>query len=94
MADGRWVMTETELNNVAGGFDRRDTESLENFGQHKQVDNRGGDAEKVCAFCGCDKLEAGFGGYGQGFGYHSFLCPECGGSTDLVYKDEVGKYFK
>lgn len=94
MADGRWVMTETELNNVAGGFTRRDTENLENFGKHVQVDNRSGEAEKKCAFCGCDRLEAGFGGYGEGFGYHSFLCPKCGGSTDLVYKDEVGRYFK
>lgn len=93
MADGRWVMTETELNNVAGGFDRRDTDNLPNFKEHRQVDNREGGAALVCAFCGHDKLEAGFGGYGEGFGYHSYLCPECGGSTDFVYKDEVGKYF-
>ena len=68
MADGRWVMTEIELNNVAGGFDRRDTDSLPNFKQHRAIDNRDGSAEKICAFCGHDKLEAGFYGYGHGFG--------------------------
>lgn len=94
MADGRWVMTENELRNVAGGFDRRDMESLPNYKQHKQVDNRDGNAEKTCAFCGSTNLRSGFGGYGEGFGYLSSQCDDCGGSTDFVFKDEVGKYFK
>ncbi len=94
MADGRWVMTEKELNNVACGFERREIETKPNFNKHKQVDDRTEKQPRVCAFCGYGKLEAGFGGYGEGFGYYSFLCPECGGSTDFVYKDEVEKYFK
>ncbi|MGN0674090.1 MAG: hypothetical protein ACI4KJ_06630 [Anaerovoracaceae bacterium] len=93
MADGRWVMTDRELNSTACGFERRDTDSLPNFGEHIKVDDRNGDAPRTCAFCGSDKLEAGFGGYGQGFGYKSSLCSDCGGTTDFVYKDDVGKFF-
>lgn len=94
MADGRWVMTEFELNSVACNFEHRDLSKLPHYKERKAVDDRARDAKKVCAFCGNEKLEAGFGGYGEGFGYHSFLCPECGGNTDFVYKDEVGKYFE
>lgn len=92
MADGRWTMTRLEMDNVACGFDPRDTSALPNFKQHRYIDNRDGKAEAVCAFCGHSRLEAGFGGYGEGFGYKSYFCPECGGSTDLVYKDEVGRF--
>ena len=93
MADGRWVMTDGELNSTACGFERRDTEGLKNFGTHIKVDDRKGDARRVCAFCGSSKLEAGFGGYGQGFGYKSSLCSDCGGTTDFVYRDDEGKFF-
>lgn len=94
MADGRWVMTKTELDNTACGFERRNLEELPNHNQHIKVDNRDGNAELKCAFCGSTNLEAGLYGYGQGFGYKSYLCPACGGTTDLVYKDEVGKFFE
>lgn len=93
MADGRWVMTDNELNSTACGFERRDIDSLPNFGKHIKVDNRDGSAERVCAFCGSDALEAGFGGYGEGFIYKGCLCSDCGGTTDFVEKDEVGKFF-
>lgn len=67
MADGRWVMTDNELNSTACGFERRDIDSLPNFGKHIKVDNRDGSAERVCS--------------------------DCGGTTDFVEKDEVGKFF-
>ena len=93
MADGRWVMTKNELDSVACGFESRDLEKLPNYQKHLPVDNRNGDAKHCCAFCGNDALEAGFGGYGEGFGYQSELCPKCGGTTDFVYKDEINKFF-
>ena len=83
---------------------------LPNYGQHKSVDDRDGKAtgdrsdnaadgnsdepSLKCAFCGSDDLQTGFGGFGEGFGYKSFKCRSCGGTTDFVYKDEIGKYFK
>ncbi len=96
MADGRWVMTENELNNVACGFDdgtkRRTLENLPNYKKHMPVDNRKGQAQPKCAFCGSDNLESGFGGYGEGFGYKSSRCLDCGGTTDFVYEDNVNRY--
>ena len=47
---------------------------------------------EICAFCGSDKMRVGFGKYGQGFGCRSSKCEDCGGITDFVYKDEVGKF--
>jgi len=94
MADGRWVMTEAELNSVACGFQDKKITELPNYGKHLQVDNRAGKAPQVCAFCGGENLQSGFGGYGDGFGYLSSRCNDCGGNTDFVYKDEHGKYFK
>ncbi|MBQ6314663.1 MAG: hypothetical protein IJI11_03565 [Mogibacterium sp.] len=97
MADGRWVMTEEELNRVACGFDdakRVDSRSLPNYGKHIPVDNRDGSAEHICAHCGSPDLQEGFGGYGDGYGYRSARCKVCGGTTEFVYKDEVGKYFR
>ena len=115
MADGRWVMTEDELNSVASGFNLRRLDELPNYRKHKQIDNRDGRYDRIgrlaadvglgteissteasvrCAFCGADGLEAGRIGFGEGYGYNSLLCSKCGGSTDLVYKDEIGKYFK
>lgn len=103
MADGRWVMTENELNNVVSGFKETDIEALPNAGKSMAVDVRGGvgdacsremEYNEICAFCGSDKMCAGFGKYGQGFGCHSSKCENCGGVTDFVYKDEVGKFFK
>ena len=58
------------------------------------VDKCEGAAEEKCAFCGSADLQSGFGGCGEGFGYRSFICRACGGTTDLVYKDEAGKFFK
>lgn len=97
MADGRWVMTEEELNRVACGFDntdRQDPRELPNFGERRPVDDRDGKAVKKCAFCGSEDIGSGFGGYGKGFGYRSARCRKCGGITDFVYEDTVGKYFK
>jgi len=94
MADGRWVMTEAELESVALGFDGNDYKSLPNYGKRAPVDNRDGEAEHVCAFCGSPDLQDGFGGYGEGFGYHASRCRECGGMTEFVYKDEICKYFE
>ena len=94
MADGRWVMTKGELDQVACGFEDRGLDKLPNYGKDIKVDNRDGSASHCCAFCGNASLEKGFGGYGEGFGYLSELCPKCGGKTDFVYKDEVGKFFK
>ena len=65
MADGRWVMTENELNSVVSGFKETDTVALPNEGKHLPVDVRGGSGDacnremgynEVCAFCGSDKM--------------------------------------
>lgn len=73
MADGRWVMTENELNSVVSGFKETDAEALPNEGKHLPVDVRGGSGDacnremgynEVCAFCGSDKMRVGFGKYG------------------------------
>lgn len=93
MADGRWVMTENELNNVVTGFSDIEDKHRENEDEHRAVDNRNDEAEQVCAFCGSEKLRAGFGKYGEGFGCKSSKCEDCGGITYFVYKDEVGKFF-
>ena len=94
MADGKWVMTEDDARRVdlsfSGSADRS-MRDLPNYGERRRVDNRSGDAEMVCAFCGSADLDAGFGGYGEGFGYKSYKCGKCGGTTDFVYKDEEGK---
>lgn len=95
MADGKWVMTEEDSKRVdlsfsgTGGQGMRD---LPNYGQHEAVDDRSGDAEKKCAFCGSYDLQTGFGGCGEGFGYRSYKCRVCGGTTDFVYKDDIGRY--
>ena len=107
MADGKWVMTEEDAHRVDLSFSgsvRQDLRSLPNYGQHRAVDDREGAARTVddsegaakekCAFCGSADLQSGFGGCGEGFGYRSFICRACGGTTDLVYKDEAGKFFK
>ena len=103
MADGRWVMTENELNSVVSSFKETDTEALPNEGKHLPVDVRGGvgdagsremEYNEICPFCGSDKMRMGFGKYGQGFGCRSSKCEACGGVTDFVYKDEVGKFFR
>ena len=67
MADGRWTMTEEELNRVVTGMrtDRRG--DLPNHGMHRQIDARPGTApEQCCAFCGSADLQTGFGGSGDG----------------------------
>ena len=92
MADGRWVMTDEELNNVVCSMNP--CKNLPNYGKHIKVDNRDGSAEKRCAHCGEADLQEGFGGYGEGFGYLSAMCKKCGGTTDFVYQDDVGKFFK
>ena len=95
MADGKWVMTEEDSRRVDlsfSGSESTDIKSLPNYGKHEVVDDRSGMAEKKCVFCGSDDLQSGFGGCGEGFGYRSFKCRACGGTTDFVYKDDVGKY--
>lgn len=94
MADGRWVMTNEELNNVVCTMNERTADQLPNYRKHLQVDNRDDNAAKICAFCGSNNITSGFGGYGEGFGYLSSRCEDCGGTTDFVYQDDVGKYFK
>jgi hypothetical protein len=97
MADGRWVMTEEELNSTVLGFGSKkpsNMRELPNYGKHKQADNRRGKAQQICAFCGSRDLITGLGGFGEGFGYRSSKCKACGGTTDFVYKDDIGKYFK
>lgn len=96
MADGKWVMTEEDARRVDLSFSgngAQDLRELPNYGQHMAVDDRAGNAVKKCAFCGSDDLQSGFGGCGEGFGYRSFKCGSCGGTTDFVYKDEIGRYF-
>lgn len=94
MADGKWTMTDDDARRVDLSFSRsadRRISDLQNYGQHKYVDNRDGNADVVCAFCGSRELEGGFGGLGEGFGYRTYRCSRCGGSSDFVYKDEDGK---
>ena len=96
MADGKWVMTEEDARRVDLSFSgdgAQDLRELPNYGQNRAVDDRAGNAAKKCAFCGSDDLQSGFGGCGEGFGYRSFKCRTCGGTTDFVYKDEINKYF-
>ena len=97
MADGKWVMTEEDSKRVDltySGCSSKNMRELPNYGRHKAVDNRAGNAVMKCSFCGSEDLQTGFGGFGEGFGYKSFKCRSCGGTTDFVYRDEAGKYFK
>lgn len=97
MADGKWVMTDEDARRVDlsfGGNGRQNLRNLPNYRRHKAADDRSGNAEKKCAFCGSDDLQSGFGGFGEGFGYKSYKCRVCGGTTDFVYKDDIGKFFK
>ena len=94
MADGKWVMTDEDSKRVDLSFSKADQinlKTLPNFDKHLYVDNRNGAADLKCAFCSSAELESGFGGFGEGFGYKSFKCTSCGGTTDFVYKDEEGK---
>lgn len=96
MADGKWVMTEDDARRVDltnSGTGLQGMRDLPNYGKHVAVDDRDGTAAKKCAFCGADDLQSGFGGFGEGFGYKSFKCKACGGTTDFVYKDETGRFF-
>ncbi len=96
MADGKWVMTAEDSKRVDltfGGGAGKGPRDLPNYGKHIYVDDRGGGAARRCAFCGSEEVEAGFGTYGRGFACRSYLCGVCGGTTDLVYQDTVGKYF-
>ena len=96
MADGKWVMTEDDSRRVDLSHKESNNlnlKDLPNYGQQRAVDNRDGGSELRCAFCGSDNLQTGFGGYGEGFGYQSYKCRDCGGSTDFVYKDEIEKFF-
>lgn len=93
MADGKWTMTDDDARRVDLSFSgsaNKNIRNLPNYGQHRCIDNRNGNAQLICAFCGSQELEAGFGGYGEGFGYKSYRCSRCGGTTDAVYKDEKG----
>jgi len=96
MADGKWVMTSEDAKRVDltfSGEERIDLRKLPNYGKHQVVDDRDGKAERKCALCGSADLLTGFGGCGEGYGYSSMKCGSCGGTTDFVYKDDVGKYF-
>jgi len=96
MADGKWVMTEDDARRVDLSYEEKsgtDLRDLPNFGMHRAVDDRAGNAELRCAFCGSRDLQTGFGGCGEGFGYKSFKCMTCGGSSDFVFRDEAGKFF-
>ena len=92
MADGRWTMTEDELNHVVSGFDAKDAGPLPNQGLRKAVDDREGQAAKCCAFCGSERLTTGLGGCGEGFSYRAAICRDCGGITDFVQKDDAGHF--
>lgn len=97
MADGKWVMNDEDAKRVDltfRGSGRQNMRDLPNYGQHGAVDDRGGKAARKCAFCGSDDLQSGFGGCGEGLGYRSYKCRSCGGTTDFVYRDDMGKYFK
>ena len=96
MADGKWVMTEEDSRRVDlsyGGSGNNSLRELPNYGKNIAVDNRNGEAPVICAFCGNVELLSGFGGMGEGFGYKSYKCPVCGGTSDFVYKDETGRFF-
>jgi len=96
LADGKWVMTDEDAKRVDltfSGSGRQNMRQLPNFGEHRAVDDRKGQAPEVCAFCGSDDLQSGFGGCGDGFGYRSFKCRSCGGTTDFVYKDDISRFF-
>ena len=96
MADGKWVMTEDDARRVDLSHEEKsitDLRKLPNYGQQRAVDDRRGDAELKCAFCGSGDLQTGFGGCGEGFGYRSFKCMACGGTSDFVFRDEHGKFF-
>ena len=97
MADGKWVMTEEDSRRVDLTFSRSERQNLKelpNYERHKTIDDRDGEAVKKCGFCGSEDLQSGFGGCGEGFGYRSFKCRSCGGTTDFIYKDDIGKYFE
>ncbi len=97
MADGKWVMTDEDAKRVDlsyKGSAMQNMRELPNYGLHEAVDDRNGGAVRKCAFCGSEDLQSGFGGFGEGFGYKSYKCRACGGTTDFVYKDETGKYFR
>lgn len=96
MADGKWTMTGEDAKRVDLSFSgsaKTDQSDLPNRGKHIYVDDRDGKAERKCAFCGSREVEAGSGGFGEGFGYRTLRCSACGGMTELVYKDTVGKFF-
>jgi len=89
-------MNEDDARRVDLSFEKSNTMNLRdlpNYGQQKPVDNRSGNAKLKCALCGLGDLQSGFGGCGDGFGYKSYKCRSCGGTTDFVYKDEIGKFF-
>ena len=95
MADGKWGMTEEDARRVDLTFRASaatDLRSLPNYGRSRAVDDRDGKAAVKCAFCGSDDLQTGFGGCGEGYGYRSFKCRSCGGSTDFVYRDDDGSH--
>ena len=96
MADGKWGIKEASLKRADmtfGGSASNNLRGLPNYGRHKPVDDRNGNAVMKCAFCNSEDLQSGFGGCGEGFGYRSFKCRSCGGTTDFVYRDDVRKYF-
>lgn len=93
MADGKWTMTYEDAKRVDLSFNKTesiDLRSLQNFGKNLFIDNRNNEAELKCAFCNSNDLQSGFGGLGDGFGYKSYKCTKCGGTTDFVYKDDEG----
>ena len=96
MADGKWTMTQEDVKRMDLSFKGSGNTALRklpNYGQTRYVDDRNAVAERQCAFCGSTGIEPGSGGYGEGFGYNSFRCGRCGGTTAFVYKDEIGKFF-
>ena len=97
MADGKWTMKDDDARRVDLSFGKSNRQSLRelpNYGREMAVDNRSGNSEIRCAFCNSNNLQTGFGGIGEGFGYRSYKCRECGGSSNFVYKDEVHKFFE
>ena len=94
MADGKWVMTEDDARRVDLSFSgsaNRGLRDLPNYGKRIRVDNRDGRAELICAHCGAADIGAGFGGFGDGFGYKSYKCSKCGGvvKPDVVLYEEA-----
>ena len=64
MADGKWVMTEDDARRVDLSHEEQnitDLRKLPNYGQHRAVDDRRGDAEVKCAFCGSGDLQTDSG---------------------------------